>query len=67
MSRAEMTGFFKKLQLHLYVNGGREQYGVFLKPEAIKLSRQISEDLRGWTGSRHLQVHPIVSISTRVK
>lgn len=44
----EVTGFchvksrddwlLKKVQLHLYVNGGRERSRVFLKPEAIKLA-----------------------------
>lgn len=67
MSRAEMTGYFKKVQLHFYVNGGRERGGVFMEPEAVKLAQTIVEDLGGWTGSTYLQVHLIVSISTRVK
>lgn len=60
-------GLLKKVQLHLYDNGGSERRQGFLTPQAIKLARQIGEDLRGWTGSTRLQVHPIAAISTRVK
>lgn len=57
----EVTGFLngkskddsllKKVQVYLYVNGGRGTIGIFLMPEAIKSARQICEDLGGWTAA----------------